>query len=242
MPPRWRRSSRPGLTPAPDTLEPDVKSVLTKVKLGEVDAGLVYRTDVLVGRRRGRGHRADRRPAGGDRRRDRRARPGRIIRCGAGVPRLPALRSRSSGARSMRGSKRPDGGPGWLWIPAAVAIAFLVLPLLALLLRVPWGSVGEQLTSPLVLDALRLSLTTALIATVLCIVFGVPLAWVLASSEQLARRAAAAAAGARDRAARAAARGRRHRAAALPRPPRARRAVALRVRSASPSRSRRRPS
>ena len=37
-----------GLTPAPDTLEPDVKSVLTKVKLGEVDAGLVYRTDVLA--------------------------------------------------------------------------------------------------------------------------------------------------------------------------------------------------
>jgi molybdate transport system permease protein len=84
----------------------------------------------------------------------------------------------------MRGSRRPDGGPGWLWIPAAVAIAFLVLPLLALLLRVPWGSVGEQLTSPLVLDALRLSLTTALIATALCIVFGVPLAWMLASSER----------------------------------------------------------
>ena len=39
---------RAGLTPAPDTLEPDVKSVLTKVKLGEVDAGLVYRTDVLA--------------------------------------------------------------------------------------------------------------------------------------------------------------------------------------------------
>lgn len=30
----------------PDTLEDDVKSVLTKVQLGEVDAGLVYRTDV----------------------------------------------------------------------------------------------------------------------------------------------------------------------------------------------------
>jgi molybdate transport system substrate-binding protein len=39
---------RAGLTPAADTLEPDVKSVLTKVKLGEVDAGLVYRTDVLA--------------------------------------------------------------------------------------------------------------------------------------------------------------------------------------------------
>ncbi len=37
-----------GLTPAPDTLERDVKGVLTKVELGEVDAGLVYRTDVLA--------------------------------------------------------------------------------------------------------------------------------------------------------------------------------------------------
>lgn len=35
-----------GLTPAPDTLEQDVKAALTKVELGEVDAALVYRTDV----------------------------------------------------------------------------------------------------------------------------------------------------------------------------------------------------
>lgn len=34
------------ITPAPDTLEQDVKAVLTKVSLGEVDAALVYRTDV----------------------------------------------------------------------------------------------------------------------------------------------------------------------------------------------------
>lgn len=39
-----------GLTPAPDTLEEDVKAVLTKVELGEVDAGLVYHTDVLAAR------------------------------------------------------------------------------------------------------------------------------------------------------------------------------------------------
>ena len=37
-----------GLTPSPDTLEQDVKAVLTKVELGEVDAALVYRTDVLA--------------------------------------------------------------------------------------------------------------------------------------------------------------------------------------------------
>jgi molybdate transport system substrate-binding protein len=38
-----------GITPAPDTLEQDVKAVLTKVSLGEVDAALVYRTDVRAG-------------------------------------------------------------------------------------------------------------------------------------------------------------------------------------------------
>ena len=37
---------RAGIAAAPDTLEEDVKAVLTKVVLGEVDAGLVYRTDV----------------------------------------------------------------------------------------------------------------------------------------------------------------------------------------------------
>jgi len=37
-----------GLTAAPDTLEQDVKATITKVELGEVDAALVYRTDVLA--------------------------------------------------------------------------------------------------------------------------------------------------------------------------------------------------
>jgi molybdate transport system substrate-binding protein len=35
-----------GLTAAPDTLSPDVKAALTAVQLGEVDAALVYVTDV----------------------------------------------------------------------------------------------------------------------------------------------------------------------------------------------------
>ncbi|HEU4947704.1 MAG TPA: molybdate ABC transporter substrate-binding protein [Kribbella sp.] len=37
-----------GITPRPDSLEQDVKAALTKVRLGEVDAALVYRTDVLA--------------------------------------------------------------------------------------------------------------------------------------------------------------------------------------------------
>lgn len=36
------------ITPAPDTREPDVKAVLAKVVAGEVDAALVYKTDVLA--------------------------------------------------------------------------------------------------------------------------------------------------------------------------------------------------
>ena len=44
-----------GVTPAPDTLEADVKATLTKVTLGEVDAALVYRTDVRAAGRDVRG-------------------------------------------------------------------------------------------------------------------------------------------------------------------------------------------
>ncbi|MFC8190732.1 molybdate ABC transporter substrate-binding protein [Cellulomonas sp. NPDC057328] len=37
-----------GVVAAPDTLEQDARATLTKVRLGEVDAALVYRTDVLA--------------------------------------------------------------------------------------------------------------------------------------------------------------------------------------------------
>lgn len=38
---------RGGVAASVDTLEQDVRAVLTKIELGEVDAGLVYKTDVL---------------------------------------------------------------------------------------------------------------------------------------------------------------------------------------------------
>ena len=72
--------------------------------------------------------------------------------------------------------------PAPLAVPAALAVAFLVLPLIGLVVRAPWASVGELLAAPAVGQALRLSLLCATLATLLSLVLGVPLAWVLARS------------------------------------------------------------
>jgi molybdate transport system permease protein len=73
-------------------------------------------------------------------------------------------------------------------VPAAVGLAFLVLPLAGLLLRVPWRTLPARLTEPGVLTALRLSLLTATLATAVCLLLGVPLAWVLARARFPGRR------------------------------------------------------
>jgi molybdate transport system permease protein len=62
-------------------------------------------------------------------------------------------------------------------------VAFIVLPLVALLQRTPWGDLGSLLGDPVVTDALRLSLISALVATALSLLVGVPLAWVLARTD-----------------------------------------------------------
>jgi molybdate transport system permease protein len=67
-------------------------------------------------------------------------------------------------------------------VAAAIGLAFLALPLLGLLLRAPWPGLPHLLASAPVLEALGLSLGTALISTALCMLFGVPLAMLLAHS------------------------------------------------------------
>ena len=73
-------------------------------------------------------------------------------------------------------------------IPAIAGLAFLVLPLAGLLVRAPWSTLPQRLTEPGILAALRLSLLTATLATVVCLLLGVPLAWVLARVEFRGRR------------------------------------------------------
>ncbi|KWX10831.1 molybdate ABC transporter permease, partial [Carbonactinospora thermoautotrophica] len=67
-----------------------------------------------------------------------------------------------------------------LLVPAVLGLAFLVLPLAGLLLRAPWGSLPERLQGPQILEALRLSVLTATLATAVSLLLGVPLAWLLA--------------------------------------------------------------
>jgi len=78
--------------------------------------------------------------------------------------------------------------PVVLLLPAVLGLAFLVLPLVGLLVRTPWSTLPQRLAAPGVLAALRLSLLCASLATLLCIVLGVPLAWLLARIDFPGRR------------------------------------------------------
>ncbi|MGW7318894.1 ABC transporter permease [Streptomyces sp. NPDC054854] len=77
----------------------------------------------------------------------------------------------------LRTRNRP---PMTLALPALLAIAFLLLPLIGILTRTQWGELGTHLTSPGVVEALKLSLVVSLWALGLSLVLGVPLAWLLA--------------------------------------------------------------
>ena len=92
----------------------------------------------------------------------------------------------SSAPERRRGRPRAVGSTRSrlpLLAPAALGVAFIVLPLVALLLRADWPSMGTHLAAPVVGESLRLSaLTTAL--TMLAVwALGTPLAWLLARSD-----------------------------------------------------------
>lgn len=60
-----------------------------------------------------------------------------------------------------------------------LGVLLLTLPLVAVFARIDWAGVPATLTSAEAMNALRLSLVTATIATILCLLLGIPLALVL---------------------------------------------------------------
>jgi molybdate transport system permease protein len=73
-------------------------------------------------------------------------------------------------------------------ILALLGVALLVTPLVALVIEAPWGTFWEQLSDPMLRKAILLSAVTATSATVIAILLGVPLAWVLATGSGFPRR------------------------------------------------------
>lgn len=91
--------------------------------------------------------------------------------------------------RVRRGGARARSTvPGVLWLPATVGLALIVLPVLGLFTRIDPTGLPALLTSPAALSALDLSLRTALASTGLSLVFGAPLAVVLARSRMRGSR------------------------------------------------------
>ncbi|PZM88657.1 MAG: molybdate ABC transporter permease subunit [Actinobacteria bacterium] len=96
--------------------------------------------------------------------------------------------STAAGSRAEAGRRVGARAPALLLVPALLGLAFLALPLIGLVAHTPWRTVPQRLAAPEMLAALRLSLVTATCATVICVVFGVPLAWLLARTSWPGRR------------------------------------------------------
>ncbi|MET9781339.1 ABC transporter permease [Nocardiopsis alba] len=96
-------------------------------------------------------------------------------------------------APTPRVGRGPSGNgsarvPWVLVLPALIGLLFLLLPLVGLLVRAPWATMGRRIVDPDVLTALWLSLSTSTAATLVSLVLGVPLAWLLARTEFPGRR------------------------------------------------------
>ncbi len=83
----------------------------------------------------------------------------------------------------MTAPQRRRRPPVFALVVASLTVAFLAIPLIGLLTKASWSTLWNDLTTPVALDALRLSLICSLWATGLSLVLGVPLAWVLARTQ-----------------------------------------------------------
>ena len=70
--------------------------------------------------------------------------------------------------------------PALLVVPAVIGTSLLVVPLVAMVAATPWRQLPSQLASEPLREALWLSLLTSTVAMLVCLVLGLPLAWLLA--------------------------------------------------------------
>ncbi|PID85041.1 MAG: molybdate ABC transporter permease subunit [Chloroflexi bacterium] len=82
-----------------------------------------------------------------------------------------------------RSQYQAAGTPPLLLAPAALALLFLIIPLIATLLQVDFVNLFKLLSTKPAQDALWLSLATCVTSTALCFVLGVPLALSLARAQ-----------------------------------------------------------
>lgn len=100
---------------------------------------------------------------------------------------MPAL----APPRTVAPRQRPWGYtavPRWIYVVAAAGALLILLPLIGMVSQVNWGQFLALVSSESSLAALLLSLKTAAASTLLCILFGVPLALVLARSQFVGQR------------------------------------------------------
>ncbi|HJM32406.1 MAG: molybdate ABC transporter permease subunit [Acidimicrobiales bacterium] len=71
---------------------------------------------------------------------------------------------------------------------AGLAVVLLALPIVGLLQRMPWSSLPDLLGDDVTLDALRVSLVVSLVAALVVLVLGTPLAWALGRTDLPGRR------------------------------------------------------
>ena len=91
---------------------------------------------------------------------------------------------------TVDGARRRRDRPHPLVIAGgAIAIALVVIPMVALVVRAPWSKADEIVSTPGIRSALWLSMRASLSATLVAIVVGTPLAWLLARYEFPGRRA-----------------------------------------------------
>ncbi|AZQ78212.1 molybdate ABC transporter permease subunit [Flaviflexus ciconiae] len=72
--------------------------------------------------------------------------------------------------------KTAGAPPRWILIGAVLGVLALSLPIVGMLIDMPWAQVPEILTSETAMQALGVSLRTVAISTLICVLLGVPLA------------------------------------------------------------------